>query len=811
MKFWQLLAWTYFIVVSRNLLECLTDNGGKIADFNIIFISYPVYYFLCFTAVTLVIYAFCRTEILMIFKTVGLFSFFVFIAPVVDYIFPLYQNQSYGLVNSWDYFFRAYYTLGLGELYLQGASFGVKMEFLLVLFGVAAYLLLKKKNFILALGGGFFAYAALLTVGFTQTYINLAYRLLGQSYSDNLSVLAFVLLALLAAAGAAVFIIHDRAKFFAWLKSINYFRGALMTVILGLGFMLFVRQRLTAAAFTADLPLHLIKISAACLAAFLAWQIARLFNDLADCEADRLNGSENILNRFSREETVGLFLIYLLFFIGLALVVGYHFFALLILPLGLSYFYSFAPMQLKKHFVTASLTCSLSYLLVFFAGYSILFTPADSLNFIPKDIVYLFFIIFALAISFKDVKDESGDRCQGRVTLYTVFGRAQALWIVRLLILAAALLPALFLGEWPLLITGLLAYLTIWGVTRGFNDIGAKKSIFVIVIAYIIVSGIFVSAARPERLFGSINLDRDLGWHPKAEEEIWFLSAYLGDAGANQYFLSQTFIPKVGTYLTLIGINDHKIIKEFYPAKNNLAVTKNEFRLIQSIPGYIQSDQITARKNYGFGLQTFFAAGLANLNFKNQPLAVLLASPSGAISLANQSLINYFALPNLQVSGKIVFKNEKKLRVQGIAWLEHFWGSPKIDYQRWATFNASLDNGAKLTINLFDYGQSGLIYGAWLKDGKTQTFSRLEIKPLAIWKNPATGNEWLSEFEISSPEQGFKLHFQAPFSEQEVAGQNIWEGLMFISGDWSGQTVKGWSNYRQVGPLAKPPAAENKN
>jgi predicted secreted hydrolase len=800
-KFWQLLAWVYFMLIGRNLLECLTDNGGKIFDFYVTFAGYPVYYWLNFLAITLVIYFFCRTEIYLIFKTIALFSFFVWLAPVADYIFPFYQNQSYGMITSWDLFFKSFYTLGLGELYLQGASFGVKLEFLLVLIGVFIYLLLKKQNILKALVGSFLSYAVIIIVGLTQTFSNVFYVALGLDYPFDLKILALIQAWALAVIASTIYLIHDRGKFILWVKTINWFRGALIMVMMALGLLFYFDQRLDPALFYSDLPLQILKIGAALIAAFLAWQIARLFNDLADYETERAFSGNNLLNCFNRSELINWLIIYILFYLIFTLSVGYEFFTLLSVAVGLSYFYSFGPVRFKRHFVLSSLACSLAYLFVFFAGFAVLFTSADSLDFIPKNIIYLILAMFALAISFKDAKDEKSDKLQGSATLFTVFGRKLALLIVKILILIAALLPAIFLKQWPLAITGLVAYLIIYAVTRGFDEIGEKKLIFLTVVAYLIISVIFVSAVKPVRTFGQIDLEKDSGWHPAASQEIWFLSARLTDQSNKEYFLSQIFSPNNGTYLTLIGLNDGKYYNEFYPNEENFAATKNQFSLRHALPHYIQSDQVVAGDNYGFKLFSFFEQGLLNLDFKNQPLNVMLPSPTGQIRLANQSPVNFYALTDLSVSGKIVYKNEKKFRVKGEAWLEHLWGSPQIDYQRWSIFNIDLKNGQKMNILVFNYGEKNLIYGSWLENGQTRHFNQLEIKPIKLWENPATKNKWFEEFEIVSDQPDFALRLRSFFPKQEVAGQNVWQGLMLVSGEFQGQAVSGWSNYRQVGPI----------
>jgi 4-hydroxybenzoate polyprenyltransferase len=798
-KLWQLLAWFIFVTFFRNLIESLSDADGRILGFKAFFLHYPLYYVAVFSTIIIIFYLLSRQDIYKIAKVVLVFSFFIFIAPLVDLFFPLSANMSYIKLESWDMVLKSYFSLALGGSYLQGASLGIKVELIFALFGALIYLILKRVSYLKAILGSLVVYVLIITSGLITTFYSFLYQKLGSEfeYDTSLIGLSWILISLILI--LFIFYLRDKSKFQLWLRKINWFRTSIVWIMIILGLSLYFYQRLNPADLSENLPLYIVKIIAAIFAGFLVWQIGRVMNDLADVKFDAASQNDNLLNHFAKNELINLLVIYLLFFAATSLLISYEFFTILAIYLLVGYFYCFKPIHLKRHFILASLALGFAYLLAFWAGYVLFFTKGDSLNLIPTRFSLLILLMMVLAISFKDVKDGASDHLQGMTTLVTAFGPRKAALIINFLIFIIALLPALFLKNLWLVIPGVLGYLIIFYTTSGFKDISNKITILLTFVAYLISAVLIINLTTPQYLIGKIDLAKNAGWHPEASQELWFLSSLVIDEDNNQYYFSQTYNPAAGSFFTLIKLEDNTQFKEFFPNDNNLAITKNQLNLNHPLAFYNDANQIKAKDNFSYTIQSSFEKGLLRFNLANQkPPSILTLAPAGEISLKNRNKVKYFAFPNLETSGQIVFEKDKLVAVSGETWLEHLWGDFKVDYRRWNIFNLNLDNEARILISIFDYGDSLLVYGSLIEKGKQTQFQQLEIIPIAEWENPETKNKWLTELEIKNSDLNFNFNLKAIFPEQEIIDQNIWEGLMIINGEMNGKSTTGWANFREV-------------
>jgi len=798
-KLWQLLAWFWFVILIRDFIESLSDGGGQILAFKPFFLHYPAFYFVIFFALTLIYYFLNRQDIYKIFKTLLLFSCFIWIAPLIDLIFPTWQNMSYLEVDSLKMVWQSIITLGLGGIYGQGASLGIKVEIVLALFGSAIYLFLKGGNRLKAIIGSLLTYLVIINYGLVPTYLNFLYQLVGGKYSYSDDIFTLLLTLNTGVFALIIFYLTNREKFAAWVKGINWFRTSLVWLMLAFGLGIYYYQRLSLADWQNNLPAYLIKIIAALACGFLVWQIGRLMNDLADFQFDNQSHNQNLLNYLTKSDLLNILLVYLALFCSLSLSLSYSFFVIFTIYLLIGYFYCFKPIFLKRHFVLSSLALGTNYLLAFFAGYILFFQNGDSINLLPQHLGLMIFIMVVLAISFKDIKDGQGDNLQQAKTLVTIFGQTKAAKIISILIFIAAMLPAFFINWW-LLIPGFIAYLIVFYFTKKFSRLNPKSVIIATLTAYLIIGAIIVYSTQPHYIAGQLDLAKDSGLHSKANQEIWFLSSLLEDKEKNQYYFSQTYNPGIGSFLTLINLAENKTYKEYFPDDENLVITKYQFNLNHPLPGYHGSNQIKSKNNLSFEIKTLFEDGFLELDLNNsRPPLIANLSKDGEINLLNQTKMFYYALPNITAYGQILFEEKKLVPVKGSAWLDHFWGNFNIDYKNWLVFNLNLADESRITILIFDYGQTGsLVYGNLFKDGKQTYFHKIEIKPVTLWENPKTKNQWLIELELNNSDLNFKFNLKAAVSDQEIVGHNIWEGLIWFQGELNGQSVSGWGTSRQV-------------
>ena len=797
-KLWQILVWFYFVILTRTLFEVFSDNLGNFHNIKDFLIYYPAYYFAAFSLIILIFYLFTKTPILKILKVVLFGSVFIFIAPLIDTLFPFSPDFSYYTVDNFQMLFKSMITLGLGGNYLQGSSLGIKIELIFSFFGVFSYLILKNVNLIKSLIGSFTNYTFLWLLSSITSYYAIFYKQINLKYYFNSPQIGLSYLILTSIFILIIFFINDKEKFYKWIKSIEWFQTSITIILFSFGCLLYLYQRFDYTIFTANPIFYLIRTTSAIITIFIVWQIARIFNDLADNPVDIQFNKKNLLKTFSHEEIKNILFIYISLLILFAFSLSNNIFILLLICLGLSYLYSFEPIRLKRHFLLYCPTEAFAFLLIFFTGYQLYFIPGDSMLLIPTGLSIIIFIILTISISFKDIKDETSDRYQNTVTLFTLLKKEKASHLIALLILIASIIPTFYFKQIVLIIPSIIAFCLMYYITKGFVVIKQKAIIITILLVYILSIILIINTTTISQNFGNYNLNKDAGWHPNSKHEIWFISSFVKDEYGNQYYLSQTFNPANGSFLTLVNLKNGEIIKEFYPKISGLAITKQKLNISQYLTNYSNAHLLKTTNKQNFKFHSAFNEGIYNLKFKQtQTYQPILLSKSGQIKLKNNDSINYYAIPNYKVDGFIHFKNQDKIKVNGNGWLEHLWGNFTVDYKNWQLLNIDLNNDKKIVVIIFDYSEDILIYSAILENNKINLFNP-QIKISKIYKNPETQNSWITEFELLDNQTQLNLKFKTFSNDFEKTGHNLWEGLMQVTGTYQNNEIQGWSNFRST-------------
>ena len=475
-KLWQLLFWAGFILSFRFLLESQTDNRGRIIEFSAI-VSWSAFYLLTFFTIILIYHLFCRQDINKIAKVVLFFCFFIWLAPIIDWLFPFYSNMSYVIVDSWDLVFKSYVSLALGGFYKTGASLGIKVELVFALFGSFGYLILQRAKWYKAVLGSLVVYFFIITLFLLPTLQKFIYRAFGVDYHYSTTLMGFSIVVPSLLVILLLFYFGAKEKLLIWLKSINWFRISIVWALMLIGLSLYYYQRFDPLDWANNFLLYIFKAIALAVVGFLIWQSIRLFNDLADYQADLESNNNNLLKSLSRADLINIAIIYLFSLIYLALLFSYDFLIIASVYLLIGYFYSFKPVHFKRHFVLSSLALGFNYLLAFWLGYVAFFKAGDSLNLIPLKYNLLVFLIFSLAISFKDIKDSQSDAASGVKTILTEFSPKVAAKIISALIFICIALPAVFINPY-LILPGVLAFAALYYITEKFADIKKRQLLF---------------------------------------------------------------------------------------------------------------------------------------------------------------------------------------------------------------------------------------------------------------------------------------------------------------------------------------------
>jgi 4-hydroxybenzoate polyprenyltransferase len=419
-------------VTLRNFLEIFSDRaqvsfclfspqddlyfaqGYSIA---LTFLHYLVFWVALFLLAALIIFFFTRAQLLKILKSVLSFSFLLILTPLVDLLTSGGQGQEISYAH----------PQSLLELFPLPpmATPGMLLTFFLALALAFSYCRVKTKNTLKSLG-------AVLTLYLSCVLLSALPTLVGASHP------VFIIRALLAAIFGEVLLIsyylnpgYSRALLVdtRWMRLLHHYAMFLLGLLIsGQGFWRVIQTEKSAFLLTS-------------IAISLAWLAAVIFNNLEDCEIDRVSNSHRPLTSgaIPREDyrRIGLAIFSSALIFGLGVNFITCFFILLLM--GNSLLYSLPPLRLKRVPIFSKLFIALDSLVLVMLGF--IFSGRELLSF-PRGLVWYFLVLVTLSANFIDLKDYAGDQKAGIKTLPVLLGLPRA----KLLLGGFLLLTYSFLG-----------------------------------------------------------------------------------------------------------------------------------------------------------------------------------------------------------------------------------------------------------------------------------------------------------------------------------------------------------------------------
>jgi len=179
------------------------------------------------------------------------------------------------------------------------------------------------------------------------------------------------------------------------------------------------------------------------LAMFLAWQVAIIVNDIYDVDIDRACNRLRPLVKGTLSVEEYKMAASILFFLSLsfAVLLGIRVLFLIASVLFFAYLYSVPPLRARNN-IGGNIIIGISILIAFWVGiYS-----SGSGDILAKPIVFLSGLIFLLGMVLtlaKDIKDIEGDKQNGVVNLFTIYGREKGKRITAFLIFVSLMVPAI--------------------------------------------------------------------------------------------------------------------------------------------------------------------------------------------------------------------------------------------------------------------------------------------------------------------------------------------------------------------------------
>ncbi|MEA1925826.1 MAG: UbiA family prenyltransferase [Patescibacteria group bacterium] len=246
----------------------------------------------------------------------------------------------------------------------------------------------------------------------------------------------------------------NKKKFMALVKNIRYPQ---MSLNIGL---LFVGIGLGCFYFPQNFSLSFFSILAVAnllIAIFSAWYFSVFVNDLADIAIDKItNASRPLITKTLTEDEFKTYsLVFLVISLLSGMVISVKVFLLLALYLLVTWVYSQYPLRLKQFVFISSALSSFALLLFLTIGY-ISLSDGQTLNLFPWKIIIFLFVVYALLVPIKDLKDTKGDRRAGIATLPCLIGTENARIILGAILFLSYFGSAVILSEKKLFIPAIL-------------------------------------------------------------------------------------------------------------------------------------------------------------------------------------------------------------------------------------------------------------------------------------------------------------------------------------------------------------------
>ncbi|MEI7452137.1 MAG: lipocalin family protein [Candidatus Falkowbacteria bacterium] len=295
--------------------------------------------------------------------------------------------------------------------------------------------------------------------------------------------------------------------------------------------------------------------------------------------------------------------------------------------------------------------------------------------------------------------------------------------------------------------------------------------------------------------FTPIEFPRDEASH-RDMVEWWYFNGHLKDDGGQEYsFMDCLF--QVDVHRCAVPLLNKTPLKFLYFSHSLLSdishnifkSTLNPFLWFKKINFKKTGDNIYHLKNKYVDLQMISTK------------APLLEGGHGYLRLGSKATY-YYSLTNLQTSGHIKINN-KWIAVSGKSWMDHQWANANYSGDKWDWFSIQLDDNTEIICFAHnDNGVKTYLADIVYADGGREYFNEAEIIPSTeTWTSPKTGASYPTAWTMKIPARNIELKLTAKIKQQEVlfAYINYWEGALAVTGNFSGQPVRGDAFMELVG------------
>jgi 4-hydroxybenzoate polyprenyltransferase len=429
---WALEAWFLAVISVREVIEQVLFGRpfGLYAYFH-----HALFFLVALAAGILALALWTRTDIVRTARIVASGYVLVILPPLIDR-FVFHRAAGYEYAMPRDFLRRAATVFWSAS----GAGKGIFIEAAALIVLAFVYALIKTKSAWRSAAAGLTLYVVFAVCGTPRLFLPLP-RMSAPGVHASRHVIYFAFyMAVLAALGAAMFLVYRRKLSKAVVRDALSFRSAHFALMAGAGvyFNAAIRGRpLSGWIFGAT----------AVVTAVLVWLATVLWNNAYDLEIDRTSGRDRPLVQgwATPGEYIRLGRAVALFALFASGILGAKAFAIVALALASAHVYSAPPLRWRLRLgsnVFIGWGSFLMFALGYFAGTTLKEWPLGRL---PAAVSLVILAALSLGTLTKDAKDYEGDLAAGARTVFTVFGPKKGARIAAAGLFLSLLTPLLLL------------------------------------------------------------------------------------------------------------------------------------------------------------------------------------------------------------------------------------------------------------------------------------------------------------------------------------------------------------------------------
>lgn len=426
------------ILVIRSFIESFTQENINYLNYSpSVLWNNLLHFYLAFISgaisLTLLFYAATRVEIIKIMRVVLPFYALILLGPLIDVI----SSYGYGsdMLYLDDLSKMPSQNLALSFLLFFGKdpsmTLGMRIETIIALMASCCYFVTKGRSILISLCYVFLVYALIYLYCAATMIIHFVLLQFGYVYHYSAMLMVRYYLVLISITSIILLYCANKQYFFEIIKDMRWLRLChySMMLILGCALALAGTQSSYLQTLSYDNPEFIINFYFCVISVMSAGIFAIITNNIADQQIDQVcNQTRPLiahtipLATYSKigYAALGISLVY-------AAVVNVKVLFLMLVVVTSYYLYSMPPIRFKRVLIFSKIAISLNSLAMVVLGYILLQTD---IRFFPMRIIPILLIGFTLAANFIDIKDYTGDKVGGIITLPGLIGLRKAKLII---------------------------------------------------------------------------------------------------------------------------------------------------------------------------------------------------------------------------------------------------------------------------------------------------------------------------------------------------------------------------------------------